>query len=355
MLPQDTSTANAATPATATTVMRPRISVLLCNYNHARFLPESLGGICTQTLLPDEVIVVDDGSTDDSLTVIRDFEARYPFVTVLVNERNRGLMYSIDRALAAATGDYVVWASADDRLLPAFLERNVEQLCRHPGAGVAFSRLAVFEDGTDIVTELKDGPAFEMGSEPNFLAPHELRERLRYNYLWMSGNTVVVRRDALLAAGAFRPELAWHTEWFVFYLVALRHGACLIPETLALMRQVPNTYSHAGMKSLRRQMGVLRAMVRAIHEPALQDVAQAFRNRPFLLSPFGLPILAVLFLNPRWWPMAWRCLHMIVSSQAGLWQWKAGQMKTRGAIARAKLLTLVTRWVDATTPAAWKE
>ena len=56
------------------------VSVLLCNYNDARYLPDSLSAICTQTRLPEEVIVLDDGSTDNSMQIIRDFGRRYPFI-----------------------------------------------------------------------------------------------------------------------------------------------------------------------------------------------------------------------------------------------------------------------------------
>ena len=75
------------------------VSVLLCNYNDARYLPHSLSAICTQTRLPEEVIVLDDGSTDNSLEIIESFAERHPFVRVLKNETNRGLLYSINRAL----------------------------------------------------------------------------------------------------------------------------------------------------------------------------------------------------------------------------------------------------------------
>ena len=128
------------------------VSVLFCNYNDARFLPDSLGAICTQSRLPEEVIVLDDGSTDNSLEIIEEFGRRYPFVRILKNETNRGLLYSINRALQEAHCDFVVWAAADDLLMPGFLERNAQYLREFPAAGMTFSRLAVFKDGSDDIT-----------------------------------------------------------------------------------------------------------------------------------------------------------------------------------------------------------
>jgi glycosyltransferase involved in cell wall biosynthesis len=99
--------------------------VLVCTYNHARYLPESLGAICEQSRPPEECIVVDDGTTDDSVSVIEEFARRYPVVVFLWNVGNKGLMSSILTALGRASQEYIVWAAADDRLLPRFLERNL--------------------------------------------------------------------------------------------------------------------------------------------------------------------------------------------------------------------------------------
>src|SRR5882724_10226838 len=280
---------------------RASVAVLLCNYNDARYLPDSLTAICTQTVAPDECIIVDDGSTDHSLEIIKDYVDRYPFVRLIRHEQNRGLMASITVALAAATADYIVWAAADDRLLAHFIERNIDILSAHRGAGVSFSRLATFQDGTETVREYCEetgmGPAFDLGAKPHFLTPQALKARLARSYLWMSGNTVLCRRDALLKAGGFRPELYWHTEWFAYWVVALRHGACAVPATLAMMRERASTFSRSGMADPIRQRQVLRSLAGAIKDPQYRDVAEIFRSRPSLLSPFGDSMLRILAGN----------------------------------------------------------
>jgi glycosyltransferase domain-containing protein len=283
------------------------VSVLLCNYNDARYLPDSLSAICTQTRLPEELIVLDDGSTDNSLQIIRDFARRYPFIRILRNETNRGLLYSINRALSAARCDFIVWAAADDRLLPNFIERNAQCLRQNPTAGLSISRLAVFKDGSNDITpftEKNHGIAFDFGTAPHFLSPEMLRERLQQSHLWISANTAMASRTALLQAGGFDQALRWHADYFGFVAVALRHGVCCIPETLAAMRQRDETYSSTGMANRLEQRATLGRLADKLTSKGWRDIGIAVLRCPALLSPFGGQMLEALLLKPRRWPFA---------------------------------------------------
>ena len=283
------------------------VSVLLCNYNDARYLRDSLSAICTQSRLPEEVIVLDDGSTDDSLKIIEDFGRRYPFIRILKNETNRGLLYSINRALEEARCAFVVWAAADDRLMPQFLERNAQCLREYPAAGMTFSRLAVFEDGSDETTSFTEknyGVAFDFGTAPRFLSPQMLRDRLQHSHLWISANTAMASRTALMQAGGFDAELRWHADYFSFLAVALRHGAVCIPETLALMRQRAQTYSSEGMANRNEQRAILGRLADKLTTKGWRDLGITVLRCPSLLSPFGGLMLEALLRRPRRWPFA---------------------------------------------------
>jgi hypothetical protein len=333
------------TPRPMRTQMPPKtitVSVLLCNYNDARFLPDSLGAICNQTRLPEELIVLDDGSTDNSLEIIEGFARRHPFIRVLKNEVNRGLLFSINRALKEARCDFVVWAAADDRLMPNFVERNTQCLRKYPTAGISFSRLAVFRDGSDEIlpyTEANHGIAFDLGTESQFLSPTDLRERLQRSYLWISANAVMANRTALMRAGGFDPELRWHADYFGFWVVALRHGACAIPETLALMRQRGQTYSSTGMARRKDQRATLGQLADKLTTGGWRDIGVAVLRCPSLLSPFGGAMLAALLRKPRRWPFA---------LTYGLW-WANHQWGQRpGIVPRmaSRLARIALKWVE---------
>jgi glycosyltransferase domain-containing protein len=331
------------------------VSVLLCNYNHARYLPDSLSAICTQSRLPEEVIVLDDGSTDNSLEIIEGFARRYKFIRVLKNEINRGLLFSINRALKEARCDFIVWASADDRLMPNFLERNVECLRQYPAAEISYSRLAVFRDGSDEITpftEKNHGIAFNFGTTPRFFSPEALRARLQQSYLWLSANTAMASRAAVIRVGGFDDELRWHADHFGFLAVALRHGVCCIPETLAVMRQRDQTYSSAGMADRNLQSATLGRMADKLTTKGWRDLGVAYLRCPSLFSPFGGQMLEVLLFKPRRWPFAVTYGLWWANYQCGLRAGRAARIGTRvaGTALQVVLIMLgvasrVTHWL----------
>ena len=168
-------------------------------------------------------------------------------------------------------------------------------LSEHPQAGFCFSQLAVFVDGTKEVRhytgDRSSGPAFDLAALPSHISPQDFYEILAQHYIWISGNTVVARRDLLRGQGGFPPALRWHADWLAFYLLALRHGACVVPETLAMMRERPQTYSGLGMRDEPQQRRVMSEILAYIKRHQNADVLHFFRHRPSLLSLFGWPMV----------------------------------------------------------------
>ena len=124
------------------------------------------------------------------------------------------------------------------------------------------------------------------------------------SYIWFSANTVMASRVALIQAGGFDHELRWHADHFGFMVVALRHGACCIPEILALMRQRSHTFSSAGMANHNVQSATLGRFADKLTTKGWRDIGIATLRCPSLLSPFGGQMLEALLFKPRRWPFA---------------------------------------------------
>jgi glycosyltransferase involved in cell wall biosynthesis len=218
----------------------PTLSVLMSNYNHARFLPEALQSVLDQSYRPKEIILIDDGSTDHSIEVIERFVARHPSIRFHRNERNMGILHNLGVLVGMATGDFLVGIACDDMLLPGFLEKSMGLLEQHPGAGVCSCLSRVMDEGGNDHGVL---PGMIVSEAPSFIPPARAKLILRSFGNWMQGNTTVYRREALIRVGGFRPELYSFSDNFVSQVLALKHGACFIPEPLCSWRRMRTTYS----------------------------------------------------------------------------------------------------------------
>src|SRR5437764_4186604 len=112
------------------------LSVVMANYNHARYLPRALDAVLSQSARPRDIILLDDASTkDNSLEVLDGYARRFPEIRVVRNERNLGVVPTYNKGIGLASSEYLLLAAADDYILPGFLEKAVTLLERHPRAG----------------------------------------------------------------------------------------------------------------------------------------------------------------------------------------------------------------------------
>jgi glycosyltransferase involved in cell wall biosynthesis len=113
----------------------PEVSVILPVYNGAAFLKEAIDSILAQTYWDFELLLINDGSTDDSERIILSYAD--PRIRYIKNEKNQGLIYSLNRAIDEAKGVYIARMDADDIALPERLEKQVRYLQQHHVAVLA--------------------------------------------------------------------------------------------------------------------------------------------------------------------------------------------------------------------------
>ena len=121
----------------------PRVSFVIGNYNGVGVLPECMDSVLAQTIQDFEIIVVDDASTDASAVLLRE---RYPQSTLLVNDKNRGLPYSLNRGYEAAAGEWIAFLNNDVVLEREWLESMLEAAETWSGAVLFGSRLLFYDD-----------------------------------------------------------------------------------------------------------------------------------------------------------------------------------------------------------------
>jgi glycosyltransferase involved in cell wall biosynthesis len=198
-------------------------------FNAAAFIERTIDSVLTQGFDDLEVIVVDDGSSDDTGDVVSALGAS----VTLVPGPGRGVSSARNAGVRLSKGEYIAFMDHDDLWEPGKLRRQVEALDADPRAGLVFTQARLVEGGTltRVFPEIPDDGSFIDKAYENLV--HE-------NYVPMS--SVMVRRDALPGldgAGPFDPELHLSEDWDLWLRIAERHKIVFIPEPLTRYVIVP--------------------------------------------------------------------------------------------------------------------
>lgn len=274
----------------------PTLSVIIPNYNHAKYLPQCVHAIMSQSVPANEVIVIDDCSTDNSVEVIEELARQYPTLKFVRNKVNQGVCLTVNCGLELSTSEYVLSAAADDQVAPGLFEKSLKLLAQHPQAALS-GTICQFED-------VKTGAKYYLGggiaSRPSYFSPDEMVRRMRANKLIIFTSTMIFRRAAMKEVGWYHADMRWHSDWFTFVTAGLRYGICFIPEVLGTFRVMHDGYSKKGMRQLKIQVEVLRAILNHLDEKEYRDIAPRIRDSASL-SCFGKEMLGLILFNKRYW------------------------------------------------------
>jgi alpha-1,3-rhamnosyltransferase len=163
------------------------VSVVVPSYNHERFIEATLRSIMLQSLPPAELIVIDDGSSDESPRVIERVLADCPFPSELLARNNRGLCATLNEGFERSRGEYFAYLGSDDLWLPDFLKARVSLLESRPAAVLAYGHTYFVDEQNRIIDCTADWASYADG---------DVREMLLQTTGPMSP-TVLYRRGAL--------------------------------------------------------------------------------------------------------------------------------------------------------------
>lgn len=216
------------------------VSVIMPNYNHGKWLTKSLRALAEQTEPPTEIIVIDDASSDDSIEIIERLRKQYPSIRLVRHERNRGTNAAVTTGIEHATGEFVLFAGADDFVMPELLSHAVSALKAHASAAFFCSEV-VLVDKDDRVIGFR--PITIPHRTGGYLSPADVRRGIRRSDNWFVGASVVYRRNLLKEIGYFDESLDVLADAMAKRLLAFRHGFCFEPKVLAAWRIDPESYS----------------------------------------------------------------------------------------------------------------
>lgn len=258
----------------------PMISVIMGVYNCEKTVSSAIESVLNQTYQNFEFIICDDGSTDETLDIIMKYADNYSDKIILIlNDRNRGLNYTLNHCLQYAKGKYVARMDGDDRSLPIRFEKEVEYLENHPEFSILGASLKAFDDkgiwGKHTFKEFPGVKDFLHGSP-------------------FSHSVCMVRRDAYIAVNGYSEgKLLMRVEdyhlWIKMYSKGYR-GANLQDE-LYLYRDDRDSYKKRKFRYRLNEAYVSFLAVKMLHLPIWNII---YASRPIVVGLLPSSIYEIL-------------------------------------------------------------
>lgn len=245
---------------------KPEISVVIPTYNRRELIVEAIESVLAQTYSDFEIIVVDDGSTDDTAERLRPYMNRVQYVV----QRNRGVAAARNAGIQLAQGEFICFLDSDDLWEPVKLEAQLRFTRDHPEYGL-------------ISTEIMGFDAERKSAGQSKAKMYEIRNGMVLEHLlfgnWIQTSTVMLRRSCLDEVGWFDEDVGQFGEdWLLWMRVASRFPVYFLPEPLVSYRfhpgQLTQYHTEEQFRSLMRCLQKLATLPQFQQKPALLREAE---------------------------------------------------------------------------------
>ncbi len=223
----------------------PKVSVCIPTYNRANYVGETIQSVLAQTMKDFEIVIVDDGSTDNTQQVIKNFND--PRIKVHKNEKNQGMVPAWNKAVSLSKGKYITILHSDDRYLPGFLEEESKILDKNPDVGFVFSACRIIDDNGNLRwthkwRKFRNFGLFKIAKDrkTQILDGRELIKELIFDN-FIRFPTVMIRRECYDKVGMYTNKFRFGMDWYMWMQIALYYKAAYSDKALAEYRKHEGT------------------------------------------------------------------------------------------------------------------
>lgn len=307
---------------------QPWLSVIIPTYNGSKYLAAALDSVVVQQDSKIECVVIDDGSTDDTLTIVEDFQNRLN-IKLITKARAGNWVVNTNHALSLASGEYACFLHQDDLWLEGRLEQVKRAIAAYPQASM-YLHDSVFIDESGKPLGLWRCP---LKSKRRIISAEEMVEKLLVQN-FVAIPAPVFKRSAALDLGGLSDELWYTADWDFWLKLATLGDACYIPKSLAAFRV------HGDSQTIRRSSSIaeFRQQMRSVVDKHLTERANKEVGKVAFFSTEVNTTLAAIVHgeSPNLLKLA---LDFILLTPTGWWRyWQDSRIQERiSARLKAKL------------------
>ncbi|MHB8938522.1 MAG: glycosyltransferase family 2 protein [Thiobacillus sp.] len=251
-----------------------KISIALCTYNGEKYITEQLASYARQTQLPYELIVCDDGSTDATVDIVRQFAVSAPFpIKLYINEQNLGSTKNFEKTISLCNGDIIFLSDQDDVWREDKIASMSQIFKDHPGTGAIFSDAEVVDSKLESMGyRLWDSVGFNWIQQKRMFAGQPASVLLKKNVV--TGATMAFR--AKFIPDVFPIPKIWVHDGWIALFVAVFADLKFISEPLVLYRQHSDNQIGTARKTLLEQIKTSIKGSNKTKEKAYLDAAEQY-------------------------------------------------------------------------------
>jgi len=217
-----------------------KISVLLANYNHAKYISDAINGVLLQTYNNWEFIIVDDGSTDNSKEIIESFAIIENRIKAFFLEENIGALLAIKFAQEKCSGDFIISIASDDFISHnTFFERAINAFSKNNTGGFVGKTKLIDGINEQFITDV--GYSFKI----NNISTWEFRYLFLNNLIFIPGSSSIWRKNYFDKLGGYDNGLGPQCDYLLNNLIGLKHGVYFEDIAFSTMRAFSNSYSQS--------------------------------------------------------------------------------------------------------------
>lgn len=209
--------------------MKPLVSIITPSYNQGRFIRETIESVLSQDYDNVEYIIIDGGSTDNTLEIIKEYEDRITYIS----EKDNGQSDAINKGFRMAHGEIVAWLNSDDVYEPKCISRAVEEFQQNPKLGLLYGEGYIIDEKSEKIRIFEHTQEFDLWKLVNF-----------WDYIMQP--TTFFRADYLKQVGYLDEHLHYCMDWDLWIKLANVGAVKYIPDILACSREYCETKTSMG-------------------------------------------------------------------------------------------------------------
>lgn len=266
----------------------PKVTVIVPNYNHEKYLPKRIESILNQTFTDFELLLLDDCSTDNSRDYLKKITDQYPQARTLFNESNTGsTFHQWNKGVREAKGEYLWIAESDDFADSTFLEKLVPLLDENQNVGIAFAQTYLVNENDKIINSFNENYNFvfkqqkdRWKSDFTVLGRFEIENYLIFSNSIPNASGALFRKSVFEKSGGAPEDMKLNGDWYFYVKMLLHSDLSFVSEHLNFFRTHEVTQRHRARANYKVYDEIIRTveLIRKEADPKPKNVVKTYRK-----------------------------------------------------------------------------